>query len=200
MRAQSLDLRALGRTHPTGDVGGLPPLSHTPVHLSTAHRPAPSPRGHGDPPAAGVPVVWTALLPLSRLRSGPAYCSLPCRRAGRARSLRAAGQRHQQSPEGRLDHRDRQRAYRARCRARVTHQPSPAPATCGTLSATLPPTPMAGVAGGEPEGSDVPPALALSPALGTRCACCGRRGLFLRWAEAHAPRGVRRGPRIRPGP
>jgi len=50
---------------------------------------------------------------------GHAYCSLPCRREGRARSLRAAGRRHQQSPEGRLDHRDRQRAYRTRCRVRV---------------------------------------------------------------------------------
>jgi hypothetical protein len=71
VRAQSLNLRALGRTHPTGGVGGLPPLSHTPVPVSTAHRPSPGPRGHGDPPDAGLPVVRAALLPLSRLRSGP---------------------------------------------------------------------------------------------------------------------------------
>ena len=44
---------------------------------------------------------------------GHVYCSLPCRHASRVRSLRAAGRRHQQSPEGRLDHRDHQRAYRA---------------------------------------------------------------------------------------
>jgi hypothetical protein len=38
-------------------------------------------------------------------------------------SVRAARRRHQQSPEGRLDHRDRQRAYRAR--RRVMDQGSP---------------------------------------------------------------------------
>ena len=65
---------------------------------------------------------------------GHVYCSLPCRHAGRARSLRAAGRRHQQSPEGRLDHRDHQRAYRARCRARVTHQTSPTPRSRTTWS------------------------------------------------------------------
>ncbi len=95
---------------------------------------------------------------------GHAYCSLPCRREGRARTLRAAGRRHQQSPEGRLDHRDRQRAYRTRCRARlsactaqagVTHQTSPAPLPCGTLPACPPETPLPGVFHGRPGGADV---------------------------------------------
>ena len=45
---------------------------------------------------------------------GHAYCTPACRAAGRRRSVRAANARHQRSPEGRLDHRDRQRAYRAR--------------------------------------------------------------------------------------
>ena len=131
---------------------------------------------------------------------GHVYCSLPCRHAGRARSLRAAGRRHQQSPEGRLDHRDHQRAYRARCRARVTHQTSPAAASCGTLPACPPPMPMEGLDGGEPGGSDAPHSPDSSPDRGPRCACCGRRGRFLRWAEAHARRGRRWGPRIRPDP
>jgi hypothetical protein len=45
---------------------------------------------------------------------GQRYCSLDCRLQSRGEQLRAARRRHQQSPEGRLDHRDRQRAYRRR--------------------------------------------------------------------------------------
>jgi len=47
---------------------------------------------------------------------GHAYCSPTCQVAGRQQSVRAARARHRSSPEGRLDHRDHQRAYRARCR------------------------------------------------------------------------------------
>ena len=47
---------------------------------------------------------------------GHRYCSDRCRRKARRQQLRAANRRHQQSREGRLDHRDRQRAYRERCR------------------------------------------------------------------------------------
>ena len=64
---------------------------------------------------------------------GHAYCSAACREAGRRRSVRAARARHQRSPEGRLDHRDRQRAYRAR-RRRVTDHTSPRPRPSGRLS------------------------------------------------------------------
>ena len=45
---------------------------------------------------------------------GQRYCSLACRLQSRLEQRRAARRRHQQSPEGRLDHRDRQRAYRRR--------------------------------------------------------------------------------------
>lgn len=45
---------------------------------------------------------------------GQRYCSLYCRLQSRVEQLRSARRRHQQSPEGRLDHRDRQRAYRQR--------------------------------------------------------------------------------------
>lgn len=45
---------------------------------------------------------------------GQRYCSLDCRRQSRVEQLREARLRHQQSPEGCLDHRDRQRAYRRR--------------------------------------------------------------------------------------
>jgi hypothetical protein len=45
---------------------------------------------------------------------GQLYCSNECRRRSRLEQLRAARRRHQQSAEGRDDHRDRQRAYRRR--------------------------------------------------------------------------------------
>ena len=55
---------------------------------------------------------------------GHAYCTPQCRSAARRRAVRAARARHQGSPEGRLDHRDRQRAYRAR-RRDGSHFPRP---------------------------------------------------------------------------
>lgn len=45
---------------------------------------------------------------------GQAYCSLACRDVARLGLHRAANARHQRSKEGRLDHRDRMRAYRHR--------------------------------------------------------------------------------------
>jgi len=58
---------------------------------------------------------------------GQRYCSAFCRVPARRQQRRRANRRHQQSPEGRADHRDRQREYRHRCRqirARVTDQGS----------------------------------------------------------------------------
>jgi hypothetical protein len=49
---------------------------------------------------------------------GQCYCSAACRRSVRTVQRRAARQRHQRSPAGRLDHRDRQRAYRRRLAVR----------------------------------------------------------------------------------
>lgn len=45
------------------------------------------------------------------------YCGVQCRKRARRQQLRAANRRHQQSVEGRLDHRDRQREYRRRRRS-----------------------------------------------------------------------------------
>ena len=57
---------------------------------------------------------------------GHRYCSQACRATARQQQRRSANRRHQQSQEGRLDHRDRQREYRCRqTQARVTDQPSP---------------------------------------------------------------------------
>ena len=57
---------------------------------------------------------------------GQVYCGDKCRRRMRRQQTRRAGRKHQDSPEGKLDHRDRQRVYRAkRGRRRVTHHTSP---------------------------------------------------------------------------
>jgi hypothetical protein len=54
-----------------------------------------------------------------RCDRGQRYCGEVCADEARQRSLRAARLRHQRSPEGRLDHCDRQRAYRERRVLRV---------------------------------------------------------------------------------
>ena len=55
---------------------------------------------------------------------GHRYCGDRCRQKTQRQQGRDANRRHQQSREGRLDHRDRQRDYRERCRRRVTDHTS----------------------------------------------------------------------------
>jgi len=101
---------------------------------------------------------------------GQRYCSSPCSNEARVRQHRAANQRHQSSPEGRLDHRDRQRQYRER---QATRPPrvtdpgsqtviSPAPSGCGEVIT-------------RPTAVD---ALRLAPSM-LRCCRCGRLGRFV---------------------
>ena len=68
---------------------------------------------------------------------GQAYCGDGCRGRMRREQKRRAKRRHQQSREGRLDHRDRQRAYRERCRLRrVTDHTSAGSGRSGNIGAT----------------------------------------------------------------
>lgn len=57
---------------------------------------------------------------------GQCYCCLACRAQARTQQRRAARRRHQHSAAGRLDHRDRQRAYRRRLAQRPPPQTPPA--------------------------------------------------------------------------
>ena len=50
---------------------------------------------------------------------------------------RRSSAKHQRSPEGRLDHCDRQRVYRAKCRRRVTQASSPRPPRSPTIAAPV---------------------------------------------------------------
>ena len=64
---------------------------------------------------------------------GHRYCGAGCARAARAKSLRAGGQRYQNSRRGRHRHAERQRRYRQRQAEKVTHQGSPERGTDGSL-------------------------------------------------------------------
>ena len=115
-----------------------------------------------------------------------AYCSDACRLPARLQQTRAANRRHQQSVEGRLDHRDRQHAYylrqaeakRAGQQDFVTDHSSIQPPTYDTVSA-------APVTGSElvadsnlspwrpsPSGLRLPPGQVI-------CCRCGRSGLWI---------------------
>lgn len=109
---------------------------------------------------------------------GQRYCSADCRALARLRQRRCANRRHQQSPEGRLDHRDRQRHYRARrAQARVTDQGSLLIPASGMIplwrQRSLPAAANRALSRAEPRSRGW-----------LRCIVCGRAG---RYVEAFAP-------------
>ena len=106
---------------------------------------------------------------------GQRYCSLRCRQKSRRRQRREANRRHQQSPEGRLDHRDRQREYRQRLKARVTDQSSLRSPSGANLIAPQAPRPVE--AAPEPEIFPSPDAELEAGWVG--CQSCGRRGRWI---------------------
>lgn len=114
---------------------------------------------------------------------GQRYCSPACRAQARLQQRRRANRRHQQSPEGRLDHRDRQREYRKRCAqrtppARVTDQGSLSIASSGTMPEwDTPSTPAAIPASSAPDLLRRGPHS--RPCLRLRCSLCGRSGRFV---------------------
>lgn len=116
---------------------------------------------------------------------GQRYCSLPCRRRTRLAQLRAASRRYQASLEGRLGHRDRQRAYRQRQVATassapeksVTHHPSQPPGACVIMLNFAAPQP------GRPTTLLVRSAFSVIGTL--HCHFCTQASLFLN--PFHAP-------------
>lgn len=109
-----------------------------------------------------------------RCDRGQRYCSLVCRAKARRRQRRAANRRHQQSPEGRLDHRDRQRAWRRRLQTRVTDQGS-VPVVCPASSGCEEKSVLAVRA----RCALAPAAPEPKPVLPPRCRVCGRPGRFI---------------------
>ena len=112
-----------------------------------------------------------------RCDRGQRYCRPHCREKSRRLQRREANRRYQQSLglEGRLDHRQRQREYRQRLKARVTDQSSLRASPCVNL--TAPPA---------PEPAEAPPAAVFSPGSDAEyaaswviCQICGRRGRWI---------------------
>lgn len=96
---------------------------------------------------------------------GQAYCSSECRTAARRAQKRAANGRHQRSPEGRADHRDRQREYRRRLvELRVTDQGSDELSSMPTLGWDV---------------DEAPNPLAAMLVGTVRCVVCGRSGVVI---------------------
>ncbi len=114
---------------------------------------------------------------------GQRYCSPACRAQARLQQRRRANDRHQRSPEGRLDHRDRQREYRKRCAERtrpagVTDQGSLSIAS----SATMPEWDTRSAQTTIPASSDrdlVRRAPHRRPGPPLHCMLCGRSGRFV---------------------
>lgn len=107
---------------------------------------------------------------------GQRYCSPRCREKALRLQRRQANRRHQQDPDGRADHRDRQREYRRRLKARVTDKSSLRASPCVNL--TVPPAsePVEAMPAPDPR----PSSGAAIPAGWVVCQICGRRG---RWVN-----------------
>jgi len=109
---------------------------------------------------------------------GQRYCRPRCREKSRRRQRREANRLYHQSlgPEGRLDHRDRQREYRQRLKARVTDQSSLRFSACARMTAPQRLGPVEA-----PATPALPPSFAADRAAGwVVCQICGRRG---RWVN-----------------
>ena len=103
---------------------------------------------------------------------GQRYCSEECRVPVRRAQMSVARLRHQQSPEGRADHRDHQRAFRAR--RRVMDHPSARPVEVEILAVAD--VAVSSAAAEEGMGDEV---LYLWRPAEPRCRFCGRASVYL---------------------
>ena len=123
-----------------------------------------------------------------RCDRGQRYCSPACQAKARRQQRRNANRRHQQSPEGRQDHRDRQQEYRRRRSrfARVTDQAS----TSASAPSNMPAWDTRSARTATPVGSSAIAARRLALPVLWRCPenkrppflcciCCGRPGRFV---------------------
>jgi hypothetical protein len=120
----------------------------------------------------GFRLYWKLISKVRRPVGRQHNCSHHCRQQMRRQQHRMANRRHQQTPEGRQDHRDRQRAYRRRHSApRVTDVSSPMLSRAGRmpLRCALP------IRNLHAQGNDAPQR---HHGL-LRCVLCGRLGRFV---------------------
>ncbi|HLF84851.1 MAG TPA: hypothetical protein VI837_11805 [Blastocatellia bacterium] len=102
---------------------------------------------------------------------GHAYCGDRCRQKSRRQQRREANRRHQQSTEGRLDHRDRQRLHRQRRNCSTNPQESIFVTDHGSKAATN----FGNISG----PSSIERYEFLPSAVMIACRVCGRRGLLV---------------------
>jgi hypothetical protein len=104
------------------------------------------------------------------------YCSKRCAKLVRAEQQRLARKCHQESPEGRLDHRDRNRSYRARRRERerkrVMDTTSEELASSGNLCLAPPSQEQAHASDGDHDHGDGERDPSTGPGSGRRSANC----------------------------
>ena len=106
---------------------------------------------------------------------GHRYCGDSCREKARGEQLRLADQRYRESEEARLDHRDRQREYRERCRhRRVTDHTSAGNGRSGKIGEPSRETGRSTLVAGELQ--DRPRFERLQSAIRPVCILCGRGG------------------------
>lgn len=111
---------------------------------------------------------------------GQAYCSDECRKRARRLQLREANRRHQQSEEGRLDHRDRQRAYRLRLASlRVTDHGYAPPTACAVMPQPASVALKRGALRFSSALGQHAQSFTGSASKGAVCRFCGRRGRFI---------------------
>ena len=136
-----------------------------------------------------------------RCYRGHGFCGLPCKLVARVTSKRRARALHRQSPEGRLDHRDRERDRRRRARddevERVAdHTPRFLAAVARVCPPADAPTPIPGAVVVDGQGHDelrtdgasrddstselaTPTPTTLDTAPVAMCRLCGRPGLVV---------------------
>ena len=103
---------------------------------------------------------------------GHQYCSDQCRQKARREQRRAANLRHRRTPEGRLDQRDRQKAYRQRLAAiSVMDQGSYDEASSATIISPVISHPVAAYIGGKTKE--------IHPSATPYCCICGRVSRFV---------------------
>jgi len=107
---------------------------------------------------------------------GHQYCTDRCRQKARRAQRRAANLRHRKTLEGKLDQRDRQKAYRQRLAAvSVMDQGSPDVPPPGRILPPASQTPVAAETNGQPTHET----LAMHDPGVPYCIICGRMGRFV---------------------
>ena len=144
-----------------------------------------------------------------RCDRGQRYCGPRCSEGARHESLRRAGRRHRRTVTGRQANAERQRRFRARRAADVTHQGHALKADlalqherrCGARHRETPPTALPVATRVRPENGSRTTAPSSASAPGQRCSRCGCQcGRFTRWDCLSELRPRRRTPHPRPTP